>query len=221
MFALRETEASRAAAKTQGRDEDLRTKMQEIGPRFTLKLRWLKRGSLGEGRKRGAVGITGEKQSTTNEGDQDIDMNVNGEEADITQQDKDDEARAHQEMLKKLGESDSVPKDVSASIDVNSIPAQTGAAEGQDASQKKKKQSNNKRLRAHSPTSGRIMIPTFDPVKTLPESDLPHHRKLKKNASILDSLAVRVGYGRGGMKKEKKEFEWNPRMNVSRRKFIL
>lgn len=245
MFALRATEASRAAAKTQGRDEDVRTRMQEIGPRFTLKLRWLKRGSLGTGRQRGANGITQDSQHpsaghTAEDGRQgffdDADLNADGDEADLTQKERDDEASARQEMLAELGDTDEQPEiAVEGSLDdgmeldggADTRTAEAGAEAVQEEEEEvtkkpsvKKNRNGSKRFRTTSPTSGRIIIPTFKP-KEIPKSELPHHRKLKKNASILDSLAVQVGYNRGGTKKDKKEFEWNPRMQVSRRKFVL
>lgn len=235
MFALRETEASRAAAKTQGRDEDVRTKMQEIGPRFTLKLRWLKRGSLGTGRQRGANGVTQDSDQPQDGDDgfvtiNDADVNADGDEADLTQKDRDDEASARQEMLAELGDTDeqaAVALDTTDDMQIDGAvqeqqdaDADAEVAEETPKPAVKKNRNGSKRVRTTSPTSGRIIIPTFKP-KEIPKSELPHHRKLKKNASILDSLAVQVGYNRGGTKKEKKEFEWDPRMQISRRKFVL
>merc|ERR1711939_82220 len=234
MFALRETEASRAATKTQGRDEDVRTKMQEIGPRFTLKLRWLKRGSLGTGRQRGANGVTQDSdQPQAQVADdgfvtiEDADINAQGDEADLTQKDRDDEASARQEMLAELGETDEQPAialDTTNDMQVDGGEQQDGGDDGMAEEIRKpaikKNRNGSKRVRTTSPTSGRIIIPTFKP-KEIPKAELPHHRKLKKNASILDSLAVQVGYNRGGTKKDAKEFEWDPRMQISRRKFVL
>lgn len=229
MFALREGEASAKLAKERGLDEQLRTRMQEIGPRFTLKIRWLKRGTLGEGRKRGATGITQEPDNLD-----DILASLDEPQTGLgapTEQDKRDEESARAEMMAQLGEGGglesaigrgAVPQqgeeDESSAMDVDEAPE--GASADKIAGPRTTEGKKRKRTRTEA-SPGSILIPQFTMPKELPKSELPHHRKLGKNASILDSLAVQVGHGRGGMKKNKLEWEWNPRMQVSRRKFAL
>ena len=240
MFALRETEESRKAAKTQGRDEDLRTRMQEIGPRFTLKLRWLKRGALGTGRRKGGTGRTVKSlliDSKFNDHDEtqeidEVDSQDNIEQ-DLTEEDKDDEAAAQEEMLQQLEgiePSLSIPSIgyVNTQDEPQPVLTPSNAAISSVSSEIQSKEpiqdqvssGKRKRTRMHSP-GGTIHIPEFTmPVEIL-KSEMPHQRKLKRGASVLDTLAVTVGYGRGGTKNANKEWEWNPRMQVSRRKFVL
>lgn len=226
MFAIRETEASRKAARDQGRDEDLRTRMQEIGPRFTLKLRWIKKGALGEegSRRIGNEGLFVSQQA----GAVDDAATVGGTQAaDLTQSEQTDEAEALKEMLKQdrnlsaqLAASAEAEADASARALVNPnmlAPTSTEPAQSPAPSQPFHREH---KLRTHNP-EGRIMIPTFELPTSIPKEELPHHRKLKKGASLLDSLAVHVGLGRGGTKRKAMEWEWNPRMNVSRRKFAM
>lgn len=227
MFALREGEASAKLAKERGLDEQLRTRMQEIGPRFTLKIRWLKRGTLGEGRKRGATGITQEPDNLD-----DILASLDEPETGLsapTEEDERDEESARAEMMVQLGEEPSLyqdgsnscveeGEDTSMQIDAKESKKDVSSARGSSSAAnppKKRKRSETKSA------SGSIQIPQFTMPKELPKAELPHARKLRKNASILDSLAVQVGHNRGGMKKSKLEWEWNPRMQVSRRKFAL
>lgn len=247
MFALREGESSVKAAIAQGRDKDLRTKMQEIGPRFTLKLRWLQKNALGTNRRKGGNGLT--KDTLLDENEQ-KDVDVEGMEGvgrEQTKGEKEDEAAARKEMLDGLGEED-VPLPLSQDEDVPleddadapqpeeeaedaaallrlARPATSSTATETEAAFLSKAAPNNNKKRKRRTTSpnGTIHIPDFSSQipSELPKKDLPHARKLKKGASILDSLAVTVGYGRGGARKDKKEWEWNPRMQVSRRKFAL
>jgi ribosome production factor 1 len=240
MFALREGEASAKLAKERGLDEQLRTRMQEIGPRFTLKLRWLKRGTLGEGRKRGAAGVTQESDNLSDilAG---LEDSQNGYQAPSAQDQRDEEA-ARKEMMAHLGEGhetlgeqleaangaekDLVNEGEQMRDSVDETTATNGepsSIEGDGITPAKKTQKKRKRgiPPTTSPKTGTIKIPQFTMPKELPKSELPHARKLRPNASILESLAVQVGHNRGGMKKSKLEWEWNPRMQVSRRKFAL
>lgn len=230
MFALREGEASAKLAKERGLDEQLRTRMQEIGPRFTLKLRWLKRGSLGEGRQRGGMGVTQEPDNLE-EILAGLDQGQTGY-GGPSMQDQRDEESARKEMMAQLGEQPDLfgrrlsdgPDGEDASMSAVQ-QTNTGLQEEVDGAAKSESsssdQSKKRKRKASEKTEGSIKIPQFTMPKELPKSELPHHRKLKKNASILDSLAVQVGHGRGGMKKNKLEWEWNPRMQVSRKKFAL
>ncbi|KAK9893292.1 Brix-domain-containing protein [Cystobasidium minutum MCA 4210] len=230
MFALREGEASAKLAKERGLDEQLRTRMQEIGPRFTLKIRWLKRGSLGEGRKRGSAGVTQEPDNLD-----DIMANLDQPQSHpggSFAQDQRDEESARREMMDQLGEQPGMfgeplqhnGQEDDAVMQEDSSAAQTetsqAAAKGKSAASPSQEGKKRKRSKSES-ASGSIKIPQFKMPKELPKAELPHARKLKKNASILDSIAVTVGHNRGGMKKNKLEWEWNPRMQVSRRKFAL
>lgn len=227
MFALREGEASAKLAKERGLDEQLRTRMQEIGPRFTLKIRWLKRGSLGKGRQRGATGVTQEPDNLD-----DImasldqpEMNTAGPSA----QDARDEESARKEMVAQLGEQPpsmfggSIQQgedDDDAEMALDGNESQSDKAPAADKGKSVAVTEGKKRKRSRT-ESGSIKIPQFTMPKELPKAELPHARKLKKNASILDSIAVTVGHNRGGMRKNKLEWEWNPRMQVSRKKFAL
>lgn len=229
MFALREGEASAKLAKERGLDEQLRTRMQEIGPRFTLKIRWLKRGTLGEGRRRGANGTT---QEPDNLADILTSLDEPGSaQGAPTEQDQRDEESARAEMMAHLGakssdfgavESDDTSEaqeyDRTMPVDNTEPRQETSRAEQPSSAAKQVKKRKRSEAKA---ASGSIKIPQFTMPKEMPKAELPHHRKLKKNASILDSLAVQVGHNRGGMKKNKLEWEWNPRMQVSRRKFAL
>lgn len=248
MFALREgSEAAIKQAKDRGMDEQLRTRMQEIGPRFTLKLRWIKRGTMDVGRRRGASGVTGETQPANaktashdkgkgraSEMDVDLDADADADgqmqdaeaeaEAGLTQQDREEEESARKEMLAQMGKAEeaTLPVDASSSSDLattNTSADATPAASGLAPTARSK--SSKRKRRTFSPNGTTLKIPSFTAPKTIDKAELPHHRKLKPGASLLDSLAVTVGYGRGGTRKDKKEWEWDPRMQVSRRRFFL
>ena len=249
MFALREgSEAAIKQAKDRGMDEQLRTRMQEIGPRFTLKLRWIKRGTMDVGRRRGASGVTGETQAAnakTTSGDNkgkgkgrasdmdvDLDADAHGQmedaeaEAALTQQDQEEEESARREMLAQTGQTEetTLHSDASPSTDPITGPA-TAAAAGMASADglapTARSKSSKRKRRTFSPNGTTLKIPSFTAPTTIDKAELPHHRKLKPGASLLDSLAVTVGYGRGGTRKDKKEWEWDPRMQVSRRRFFL
>lgn len=252
MFALREgSEAAIKQAKDRGMDEQLRTRMQEIGPRFTLKLRWIKRGTMDVGRRRGASGVTGETETANAKlasdngkgkgraSDMDVDLDADAkadgqmqhaeeeEEAGLSQQDQEDEESARMEMLAQTGQAEETNLSVDemnpaepATVTPTALTPVNAAADSAATATARTKSSKRKR-RTFSPNGTTLKIPSFTAPKTIDKAELPHHRKLKPGASLLDSLAVTVGYGRGGTRKEKKEWEWDPRMQVSRRRFFL
>jgi len=187
MFAVRgDTELDQERAKERGMDPTVRTRMQEIGPRLTLKLRWLKRGTLETGRRKGGGNVTGahlQKQAAEDKADAEVaEYNPEAAQADGGAAPDDDAEPA--------------PVDESAEA---SAPIETRAPTVKPAKRKK--------ARTHT-SKGGIRIPRL----SIPEASTADARndfrrkKRKAGDSILEGVFLQ-----GGMKDESLEWQWNVR----------
>jgi ribosome production factor 1 len=199
LFALRATDdEAQRRAEERGMDKDVRTRMQEIGPRMTLKLRWLKRGTLADGRRKAGGGVTGEqtpkrgagkaKEGADDEGEVDAGPEVESggeEEATIDQGVLDDDAAA----VEREGQVGEAPE---------------------DDGERKERTKGPRRKTTFSRKTGDLMIPKLKPTP----DEIPHvgnlakgRRKPKKGASILDSVNLQ-----GGVLDSRKEWNWDVRV---------
>lgn len=185
MFAVRgDTELEQERAKERGMDPTVRTRMQEIGPRLTLKLRWLKRGTLETGRRKGGGNVTGaHKQAAEDKADVEV-AEFNPDEAQA------DGGAAPDEDVEPP------PVDEVAKTDA---PVETREPTAKPAKRKKP--------RTHT-SKGGIRIPRL----SIPEASTADARndfrrkKRKAGDSILDGVFLQ-----GGMKDEALEWQWNVR----------
>lgn len=182
-------------------DEDVKTRMQEIGPRLTLKLRWLKRGTLADGRRKAGGGVTGEqlrKVDKVDDEEVDDELASDGEgEAQIDQQVLDDDARDREAAIE------------GAEPVEGAEAAEEGTAEAMEG---KKDERAPRRKTTFSRKTGALMIPRLKPTPAdqMPVGNLAKgRRKPKKGASILDSINLQ-----GGMLDSRKEWNWDVRARV-------
>lgn len=202
-FALREDELSVERAKERGMDTLVRTRMQEIGPRLTLKLRWLKRGTLGQGRRRAnGTAIASSSKAVDDAHANDLDDDEPNAEAFI----EEEAAQQLEEIIPVLAE---------ASLDV---PPQVEEADqlGPNTSEPDNAQEDNMPARGKKRKAGikipRPQVPSLDL-----ELNQQHRRKRPKpGASILDSINLQ-----GGVKDSEKEWAWKAKMQVKKNRFFL
>jgi ribosome production factor 1 len=192
--------------------------MQEIGPRFTLKLRWIKKDSLATGRRRvnGQVVHRGgvheeegmEDESKTLETDEPRTEEAGAE--DVAPDEGVDEAmraavdavdRSSTEQAKDAKETSQSDGGVHR-MDVDDTTTRDGSGTGEgvpsDPTTTKAKKKKRRHARTTSPTGTRIIIPTIQPGP--PKEGI---RKGKRPRSILDSFSLR-----GGVDDSAKEFAW-------------
>lgn len=215
MFDLRaDDEAVRKQARERGMDEDVRTKMQEIGPRLTLKLRWIKKGTLVEGRRRAGGQVIGKQAK------EDV-MEIDDEEDDggdaVIDQDAADELEAGDASKNRQ-----VPDDVVQEVE-DSIPneqadqagdelvASTSAEAPSNATESEKtNKKKRKRPKTHALKDGGIRIPSLPiPAESLAEARSGGTHRIKKRkagASILDGISFQ-----GGMSDASKTWAWQVR----------
>lgn len=111
MFALRDQNKK----KREHEDQHIRTKMQEIGPRLTLKLRWLKRGTLADDEKDSGLpagkGFKGDAKGKGKEDGaaEDVEVDYTGGRGEQADEDEgDDDAKAEAEALHEAGLSNDI-----------------------------------------------------------------------------------------------------------------
>ncbi|GAA94970.1 hypothetical protein E5Q_01625 [Mixia osmundae IAM 14324] len=198
-FAVRsEGKISTELAEKRGMDKDIRTKLQEIGPRFTLKLRWIKRGTLEHGRKRGGRARGGSSHQTEHI------------EADMLRQVEGGKTQTEGE---ENGDQDE--RDAAEEAGLPAPPDQPAKDDDGDRIESMdnptpKKRNNHGKPRTHN-SQGRIRIPQLKPKPALPGA-----RKLKKGASVLEGFGMQNGTDSAEL-----EWEWKPDMQVNRRHFFM
>jgi ribosome production factor 1 len=186
--------------------------MQEIGPRFTLKLRWIKKDSLATGRRKVGGQIVQGEARPEGEETMEVDGGVDVKQEGSPEEEGVDEAmRAAVEAVdrsqpKKSADNAATkpaqpppppPTTSHARTDDQNVLPETGDDDTAEAAETKSKK-KRRRLRTTSPTTGRIVIPTIEPG---PVRD--GLRKKKKPRSILDSFSLV-----GGVDDSAKEFAW-------------
>ncbi|GAA5898208.1 hypothetical protein JCM8208_000184 [Rhodotorula glutinis] len=243
-------------------DDTIKTRFQEIGPQFTLKMRWIRRGPLGEtGDERTArekfEAETGEQAAEFGEraparaaagadGDDDeVDedgMDVDGEvEVGGASDEEADDAEAEEEARRAIGldESDAAGQpnfSSAASTSANaeaSTSASTSTAPADDAdpnappSNPKKRPRTTPRIRKKPYHALLNPPPSNSPSPEPEEVPLPTIGK-KKNPELQSAIDTvgktwHAGKGEGGVREgaKRREWNWEAKMQVSRRKFFL
>jgi len=235
-FSLREDELSIERAKERGMDIKFRAKMQEIGPRMTLKLRWIKMGTLEADRRRANGQVIGLDKDDAKVEIQDEDLREDGDGPAVI------EDAAAQQLAKAFpsfpSEQSQHDIPIEATRDSQSLESfEPEPTEDQDRDQE---QTDNimecstvkvplmdptkKKRKRHATTldaSGNIKIPKLSTDSTPLQQDLTamqNHRRPKprKGASILDSVNLQ-----GGTREESKVWSWNPKMQTKKNRFFL
>lgn len=200
MFALRESEAGIARAKAHGMDEQVRTRMQEIGPRMTLKLRWIKKGTLASGRLRANGRLIGGEDEGKVEGEGD-------------EEDEDAEAVIEDEAASQLEKDAPHPAPTSTQayeIPEADVDTPTSNLDGNSTASDKRDGQKGKRKRQAED----IRIPKS---QYAPRESYQHRvKKPKKGGSILDGVNFQ-----GGMADQNKEWAWKPKMQIKKNRFFL
>ncbi|GAA5888786.1 hypothetical protein JCM6882_002854 [Rhodosporidiobolus microsporus] len=235
-------------------DDTVKTRFQEIGPQMTIKMRWIRRGPLGEtGDERMArekfEAETGEKADEYGEqpeGQQDGELgggdgseDDEGMEVDRSgdEDEEDEEAEAAEEEAARreigLDAADAagqpnfapVPSTSTAAADST---ASSSTAAAPPASKKRPRSETRVRKKMYHPLLRPPPSPSPPPGGEEPEAvPLPMQGK-KKNPQMQSALSTvgktwHAGKGEGGVRESAKRREWNwdARMQVSRRKFFL
>ncbi|SCV68613.1 BQ2448_734 [Microbotryum intermedium] len=243
-------------------DDTIKTRFQEIGPRMTIKMRWIRRAALGETgderdereRNEKAAGVD-EDEGTFGEVEQGEDPDLGevggsgrrnkgkGRAGDDDEDEKDDgEQEAEAARAIGLGEGEDAgtlsidPETGAARSEAKDVDMTEGEASPPtttDEPRKKKRPRTTPRKRSKpfhpllrpransaSPPPGELAEPEAIPLP-------PKNGKKKdaSNASVLSSVGKtwHAGRGEGGVREAKKrqEWEWEAKMQVSRRKFFL
>ncbi|GAA5980828.1 hypothetical protein JCM10908_003882 [Rhodotorula pacifica] len=243
-------------------DDTVKTRFQEIGPQFTLKMRWIRRGPLGEtGHEREArerhEAATGEQATEYGEraeggaddgedGDEDDleggdemgmaidDEAINGQDGD--DDDDDDESEAAAKKAIGLDESDAAGQPNFSNMEdpTTAAEASTSAFAEEplpsttDTGNSKKRPRTTPRVRKKPYHA--LLNPPPDSDSDSPEPEpvpLPMNGK-KKNPELKSAIATvghtwHAGKGEGGVREgaKRREWNWDARMQVSRRKFFL
>ncbi|GAA5862405.1 hypothetical protein JCM1840_004170 [Sporobolomyces johnsonii] len=219
-------------------DDTVKTRFQEIGPQMTLKMRWIRRGPLGETgderkRREKQEAESGEAAQEFGEGAKgDVEEEEwKGVDADGMEVDEEDDDAAAEEQAKReigldqadlSGQPNFPPLPASAPSD----PDTTSSAPSAPAPNPKK------RPRVRSKPSHPLLRPPASPsVSPEPEPvPLPTVKgaSKKKNPeaqSVLSTVGKtwHAGKGEGGVREgaKRREWNWEAKMQVSRRKFFL
>ncbi|GAA6049575.1 hypothetical protein JCM3770_000855 [Rhodotorula araucariae] len=234
-------------------DDTIKTRFQEIGPQFTLKMRWIRRGPLGEtGDERAArekfERESGEQAQEFGEqapahgagaGNGDDGMDVDGE-VDAGQSDEEDDAEAEEEARRAIGLDAAdeagqpnfapVPS-TSANADASTSAGAAGTEEevvvADPPANPKKRPRTTPRVRK-KPYHALLNPPPSDSPSPEPEEvPLPTIGK-KKNPDLQSAIETvgrtwHAGKGEGGVREgaKRREWNWEAKMQVSRRKFFL
>ncbi|KAH9814676.1 anticodon-binding protein [Melampsora americana] len=194
-------------------EEKIRARLQEIGPRFTLKIRWLKRGTLA---------------GTLN---QNVLPGEEGQEKKLGELERQREAsragrrRAKSNASKPLAveagpssEKDSASKEpiaTSSSQNASDLNSQTPTTESTINATKKPKR--KRKPKNSSGVEEKFLRGDRSDSEDPETSELP--RKHGGLSSYMKQVQNRTTLGRNSNREV--EFEWKPNMGVSRRKFIL
>ncbi|GAA5827222.1 hypothetical protein JCM11251_001177 [Rhodosporidiobolus azoricus] len=233
-------------------DDTVKTRFQEIGPQMTIKMRWIRRGPLGEtGDERMArekfERETGEKADEYGEkpdGDDDDEelggedeegMEVDGSEK---EEDEEDEAAEEEAARREIGldASDAagqpnfapIPPTSTDAADPTASTSSSSASSAAAPSKKRPRSETRIRKKTYHPLLRPPPSPSPPPGGEEPEAvPLPYQGK-KKNPELQSALSTvgktwHAGKGEGGVRESAKRREWNwdARMQVSRRKFFL
>ncbi len=201
LFALRgEGLLEQKRVKEQGRDSLLKTRMQEIGPRLTLKLRWLKRGTLAEGRRRAGGYVIGTDKAKSEEA---IPTGGDIEEFEGGAEEEGEEVPEPHFDFSDLGEESGLPKE-NGNKDESS-PKQN-STETTEHSAKEMRTKKPGRPRTNTARDGGIRIPklTRTEASLVGPKDNYKRKKPRPGASILDGINLQ-----GGMAEKSLEWQWN------------
>ena len=197
-----------------GEDELLRARFQEIGPRMTVKMRWIRRGALGE---------TGNERSAREKGEKDAGLEVErapDEELEGAEKDSGDEGEEEEEKVaaKELGidedDEESQPNfdfaSAAASVDP-SVPAPSTPSLPLVKVKKPRTIPRKRKLPYHAllrPPPSSSPPPGYVDSEPAP---LPPTDGKKREMSLLSTVGKtwHAGKGEGGVRESKKRREWN------------
>ncbi|KAK4050433.1 Ribosome production factor 1 [Microbotryomycetes sp. JL201] len=228
-------------------DDTIKTRFQEIGPRMTVKMRWIRRGALGETQeerqRRQASEQTDDADLVAEFGEtakgQGVEMDEVGEErgdermnvdGDEEYDDDAEEERAAAKAVGLDGNSDqphfNMPDLPEETTEMNNA-SQANSVERDGLPLKRPRDRPRNRKKPSHP----LLRPSPSPEPEDEPSFVPlPPRNGKKQASAEEQSALSTvgktwhpGKGEGGVREDKKtrEWEWHARMQVSRRKFFL
>ncbi|GAA5922796.1 rRNA-binding ribosome biosynthesis protein RPF1 [Sporobolomyces koalae] len=211
-------------------DDTIKTRFQEIGPQFTIKMRWIRRGPLGEtGDERDLrekqERETGEaaQEFGSNDGQgPDDELNIDG---DHESAQDDEDRKAEEEAKRELGldQSDRTGQPNFPSAVPPSAPTATSEpTDPENPNPKKRKRRSKPSHPLYRPSPSPSVSPEPEPVP------LPNANGKKKNPELASALSTvgktwHAGRGEGGVRDaaKRREWNWDAKMQVSRRKFFL
>lgn len=199
-------------------DDTVKTRFQEMGPRMTLKMRWIRRGALGE------TGDEREKRERAEKADDRVeavfgepgevgDGEVGGADVDMTEDGDDDDDDEEEEKARRALGLDEESEEAASSLPTlaPSSPSTTDNGITIDSPAAKP----NKKPRKRTKPSHALLRP---PPSTSPEPGyqesepvpLPSKDGKKKEKSVLSTVGKtwHAGKGEGGVREAKKRREW-------------
>ncbi|GAA5989079.1 hypothetical protein JCM11641_002297 [Rhodosporidiobolus odoratus] len=218
-------------------DDTIKTRMQEIGPQLTVKMKWIRRGPLGEtGDERKMrekyEAETGEQAEEYGEQPQggELGGDEEGMEVDGFEDEEDDDAEEEEAARREIGldvaDAAGQPGPEAAASTSASAEASTSDASAPPAPSRKRPRSET---RIRKKPSHPLYRPSPSPSAS-PEPEavpLPSVGK-KKNPELKSQLSTvgktwHAGKGEGGVREgaKRREWNWDAKMQVSRRKFFL
>jgi ribosome production factor 1 len=231
-------------------DDTVKTRFQEIGPQFTIKMRWIRRGPLGEtGDEREkrekqeaesgeAAQEFGEEPTTRGDDDEELAGGDNDDD-DFEGEDlnEEDELEAEEQAKREIGldQSDSrgqpnfPPVPPSTTTSSSAQPTTTTTTTTSTTTEGEDQPPNPKKRKRRTKPSHPLYRPSPSPsVSPEPEAvPLPTVGK-KKNPELASALSTvgktwHAGRGEGGVREgaKRREWNWDAKMQVSRRKFFL
>ncbi|BGP52526.1 hypothetical protein JCM8202_000405 [Rhodotorula sphaerocarpa] len=230
-------------------DDTVKTRFQEIGPQFTLKMRWIRRGPLGEtqderqareqheqatGEGATEYGDSGAAGANGEEDEEGMDATEEGMAVDGDEDDEEADALAEAEAKHAIGldATDAAGQPNFTNLEDPTVSAgaagEAEAGPSDPAPQSKKRPRGVPRVRQKPYHALLNPPPDSDSDSPEPESvPLPMSGK-KKNPQLQSAFDTvghtwHAGKGEGGVRESAKRREWNweARMQVSRRKFFL
>lgn len=196
-------------------EEKIRARLQEIGPRFTLKIRWLKRGTLAGTLNQNVLPGEEGQERKLGELERQREASRAGRRRAKSNASKSTAAEPGPSSEKASDPASKEPIATSSSQNPSDSNPQTATIEPTSTATKKAKR---KRKPKHSSGVEEKFLRGDRSDSEDPEtSDLP--RKYGGLSSYMKQVQNRTTLGRNSNREV--EFEWKPNMGVSRRKFIL
>lgn len=205
----------------EGEDEVIKARFQEIGPRMTVKMRWIRRGALGETGNERSEREAGEKAAGLTSDGISAEEALEGAEKDEGEEGEEEEEKS---AAREIGITEE-NEDDQPNFDFNGVAAAAEASLPKPKTKKPRTIPRKRKLPYHPllrPPPSPSPPPGYVDSEPAPR---PSGDGKIKESSLLSTVGKtwHAGKGEGGVRESKKrrEWGWEAKMQVSRRKFFL